>query len=50
MIWRNVSELSAMLAPNALVSDVESRELGRRAACAILIVAVAAFWMWGLIR
>ena len=50
MIWRNVSELSAMLAPGDFVGDMESRDLGRRAARAILIVAVAAFWIWGLIR
>jgi hypothetical protein len=50
MMWRNVSEFSAMLAPGALAGDVESRELGRRAARAVLIVAIAAFWIWGLIR
>ena len=51
MIWKNVSELSAILVPGDVVlGEVESTNFGLRATRAILIVAVAAFWIWGLIR
>ena len=51
MIWKNVSELSTILVPaDIVIGETESTNFGRRAARAILIVAVAAFWIWGLIR